>query len=105
MSSYVFFVTVPTKEEGIKIANKLIESKLVACVNIIHDIHSIFWWKGAIEEDNEYLLIMKTTEKKATELIQTIETLHSYETPECIGFKIDMGSESYLKWIKNSIKE
>ena len=104
MSSFVFFVSVPTKEEGIKIANKLIETKLVACVNIIHNIHSIFWWKGSIEEANEYLLIMKTIDNKAPELIKTIENIHSYQTPECIGFKIDIGSESYLKWIKDSVQ-
>lgn len=104
MSSLVFFVSVPSKEEGEIIANYLVEQKIVACVNIIHNMHSIFRWKGKIEEDNEFLLIMKTTKEKKSELIQTIEEMHSYETPECIGFKIDAGSNHYLRWIRDSVK-
>jgi periplasmic divalent cation tolerance protein len=104
MRQFVFFVTVPSKEEGEKIAKHLVEQKIVACVNIIHDIHSIYRWKGEIEEDNEYLLVMKTTKEKKSILIRAIEKLHSYETPECIGWKIDTGSKTYLRWIENSTR-
>lgn len=105
MNYFVFFVTVPSKEEGEKIANYLVEHKIVACVNIIHNVHSIYRWKGQIEEDNEYLLIIKTTKERKKKLIHTIAEIHSYETPECIGFKIDDGSKNYLKWILNSVKQ
>ena len=63
MDYYIFFVTVPNIEEGKKIANFLVESKLAACVNIVQNIFSIYWWKGNIERENELLLIIKTTEK------------------------------------------
>jgi periplasmic divalent cation tolerance protein len=105
MSQFVFFVTVPSKEEGEKIAKHLLEQKIVACVNIIHDIHSIYRWKGEIEEDNEFLLVMKTAKEKKSLLIRTIEELHSYETPECIGWKIDAGSKPYLRWIEDSTRD
>lgn len=103
MTCYLFLVTVPNIEEGLKIARNLVKSKLVACVNIIKNITSIYRWKGEIEEDSEHLLLIKTTEGKSELLIQKIKDTHSYENPECIGFKIEKGSEQYLNWIKDIV--
>ncbi len=104
MNFYLFLATVPNFEEGQRIARILVESKLAACVNIIKDIFSLYKWKGKIEEDNEYLLLIKTVEEKSDLLIRKINEIHSYETPECIGFKIEKGSEKYLNWIKEVVK-
>ena len=105
MSKYLFLVTVGNIEEGKNIARNLVENKVAACVNIIPNITSIYEWKGVIEEDNEYLLFIKTTEEKSALLIQKIKELHSYDPPECIGFKIERGSQSYLKWIEDVVRK
>lgn len=103
MNFYVFFVTVPNIEEGKKIAKILVENKLAACVNIIQEIYSLYRWKGKIVEDEEHLLLIKTTEEKMELLIQKIDEIHSYENAECIGFKIEKGSEKYLNWLKGAV--
>jgi periplasmic divalent cation tolerance protein len=103
MNFYLFIITVPNVEEGKKIARILVESKLAACVNIINNISSIYRWKGEIQVDNEHLLLIKTTENKAESLIQKIIAIHSYSEPECIGMKIDKGSQKYLNWIKDVV--
>ena len=105
MNYFIFLVTVPNIEEGQRIAKFLVESKLAACVNIIQNVFSIYRWKGKIEEDNEHLLLIKTIEENCTSLIQKINEIHSYETPECIGFKIEKGSEKYLKWIQEVVEQ
>jgi len=97
-------VTVPTLEEGEKIASILVEEKIVACVNILKNIFSVYRWKGKVEEETEHLLLIKTTEKNSEKLISKIEEIHSYETPECIGFKIDKGSNDYLKWVNRVVE-
>lgn len=102
--NFLFLITVPNIEEGKKIARKLVSEKLAACVNIIPKIYSIYHWKNSIEEDTEILLIAKTIEEKSTALIRKIQEIHSYDTPECIGFRIIKGSEKYLQWIKDSTK-
>ncbi|MHA2036417.1 MAG: divalent-cation tolerance protein CutA [Promethearchaeota archaeon] len=104
MNFYLFIVTVPTIEEGKKIAKNLVESKLAACVNIINNIFSVYRWKGEVQEDNEHLLLIKTTEEMSESIIQRINEIHSYSEPECIGMKIDKGSETYLNWILDSVK-
>ncbi|MFX1274001.1 MAG: divalent-cation tolerance protein CutA [Promethearchaeota archaeon] len=101
MNEYLFFVTVGNFEEARRIGNLLVEKQIAACVNIIKDINSIYMWKGKIENDTEILLIIKTTEEKSEKLIEKIIDIHSYENPECIGVKIDKGSEKYLNWIKD----
>ncbi len=103
MDYYLFLVTVPNIDEGQKIAKNLVESKLAACVNIIKNISSIYRWKGEIKEDSEHLLLIKTTEEKSDLLIQKINEIHSYSEPECIGLKINKGSETYLNWISDVV--
>ena len=104
MNYNIFLVTVPSREEGKNTAKFLVESRLAACVNIIHNITSIYRWKGKTEEENEYVLVIKTVERNNKLLLQKINEIHSYETPECIGFKIEKGSEKYLNWIDEVIE-
>ncbi|MHA1282851.1 MAG: divalent-cation tolerance protein CutA [Promethearchaeota archaeon] len=98
---YVYFITTGNLNEAKKIARVLVEEKIAACVNIVQNIISIYEWKGNIEEDNEFLLILKTNGVKGELLEKRIKKLHSYEVPECIGFKIEKGSEKYLKWVND----
>ncbi len=102
-NSFLFLVTVPNLAEGKKIAKELVENKLAACVNIVPEILSIYEWKEKIEESNELLLLIKTAEKKSDILIQKVKEIHSYDTAECIGFRIEKGSEKYLKWISEIV--
>lgn len=96
MSEYIFYVTVGSNKEARRIGRILVEEKVAACVNIINDINSIYMWKKKVEHDKEYLLLIKTTEEKSNMFIEKIREIHSYENPECIGVKIDKGSDTYL---------
>lgn len=95
----VVFVTVGNVEEASKIGRALVEEKLIACVNIIPQIHSIYWWKGKICDDQECLLIMKTRSSLFPSLKDRIRRLHSYEVPEIIAFPIAQGLPDYLNWV------
>ena len=99
MDYFILYITVSNMEEGKNIARNLVSSRLAACVNIVQDIFSIYTWKGKIEEDNEHLLIVKSTERNVDSIIQRVKELHSYENPECVALKIEKGSQMYLDWI------
>ncbi|MEO0254526.1 MAG: divalent-cation tolerance protein CutA [candidate division WOR-3 bacterium] len=99
----IVFCTTPGKDKAYEISRKIIENKLAACVNYFK-VNSIFEWKGKIEEEEEYLLIIKTKEEKFEELENFIKKIHPYEVPEIIFFKIEKGNEDYLKWIDDTLK-
>lgn len=96
--------TAGSEEEARKIGRALVERLLAACVNIVPRVKSIYRWEGEIEEAEEWLMIVKTTQPAFERVREAIIELHSFELPECIGISIDEGSVSYLSWIGQSVK-
>lgn len=96
------FITAPNKDEGERIAESLVSERVAACVNIIGGIESIYRWEGEVTRDSEVLLIIKTTDERYAELERRVIELHSYTTPEIIAFRIERGSEAYLRWLRDS---
>jgi periplasmic divalent cation tolerance protein len=95
----VILVTASSEEEAKKIARSLVEKRLVACVNIIKDVQSIFRWKNKVSEEKELLLIIKTRKKLYKNVEEEVKNIHSYEVPEIIALPIIAGSKEYLYWI------
>ena len=98
------FTTAGSDAEAKKIAEALVERRLASCVNIVPQIHSVYRWKGAVENAEEYLLIIKTLRSKEEQIRNAIAELHSYELPECITIAIESGSPEYLAWIDECLK-
>ena len=104
MTDYiVVYVTAPA-EEAPQLAKTLVEEGLVACVNIVPGLRSIYWWKGKVEDEPEVLCIMKTQGNLFEPLRDRVRELHSYEVAEIIALPILAGSPPYLAWIKESTK-
>ena len=99
----LILTTASTKIEADQIANKLVQEKLAACVNIITNIQSIYRWEGKINTDSEFLLIIKTMKSVENKVIQCIKKRHSYDTPEIISFPITGGDKRYLDWMYDSV--
>jgi periplasmic divalent cation tolerance protein len=99
----IVLTTASWEEEARKIARHLVEHRLAACVNIIPQVASIYRWQGKIEEECEWLLIVKTTVAAFPRVRAAIAELHSYELPECICLPIEDGSPTYLRWIAESV--
>jgi periplasmic divalent cation tolerance protein len=95
--------TVDTEESARELSQKLLQQKLVACVNIINQMKSMYHWQGKIVEETEFLLLMKTSSQKVAELQDTLVKLHSYELPEFIVLDINRGSSDYLNWISAAV--
>lgn len=100
-SKYIIvFVTVPNKKTADSIVKAVLGNKLAACVNIVKNIDSFYWWKGKVEYSKELLLVMKTVKSKFRLLKKHIEDAHPYEVPEIISTEISEGNKDYLDWIK-----
>jgi Uncharacterized protein involved in tolerance to divalent cations len=85
------------------LARLLVEKKLAACVNVVKGLRSFYWWKGKIEEDEEELLIIKTSREAYGELEREIRENHPYTVPEIIALPIILGNPDYLAWIDESL--
>jgi periplasmic divalent cation tolerance protein len=96
--------TVPDQDTATRIAEALVTEQLAACVNIIPAIQSVYRWEGAIEHDEELLLLIKTSTTVWPLLEERILALHPYELPECISVRIQDGNNNYLNWITNNLK-
>jgi len=97
----IIYSTIGTIENARTIARALVKEKLVACVNIIPRIESVYRWQGKIEEGDECVLIAKTTEKNVEKTIQRIRTLHSYDVPDIMVFPPVGGLKEYLKYVED----
>lgn len=99
---YLVLVTAGSMEAAEKIAHALVEEHLAACVNIVPQIRSIYRWQGKVEDDQESLLVIKTTETALASLEERVRALHSYDVPEVVALTLDQGSAPYLGWLAES---
>ena len=99
----VVFMTAPTLEEARMLAEKLVETQLAACVQILPEMESVYRWQGKVERQPEHLLLAKTTADRFAELEREVRALHSYDTPEIVSFPLTDGSSDYLQWLQESV--
>jgi periplasmic divalent cation tolerance protein len=100
MKTLVVISSAGSEKEGWKIGQKLVESRLAACVNVIPKVKSFFYWGGKVRREQEVILVIKTMQKQLKKIIKEINKTHSYEVPEIISLRVDGGEEKYLKWVR-----
>jgi len=103
MEYVIVYITAKDMEEAKKIQDILVSEKLAACVNIIPEIKSCYWWKGEKEKANEVALIAKTKKDLIDKLTKKVKEIHSYDVPCIIALPIVGGNEDFLKWIGESV--
>ena len=99
----VVLSTCGSSEEAGRVARALIEKRLAACVNVLPGVRSVYRWKDVIEDEEEVLLLIKTSRPLMEELRGEIERLHSYEVPEVIALAVVDGSGRYLAWMNREL--
>jgi periplasmic divalent cation tolerance protein len=99
----IVFSTASTDEEAERIASALLEDRIAACVNIVPNVRSNYWWQGKIEKSEEYLLLIKTKKSLVSRVEEKIKSVHSYECPEVTAVEISEGSSDYLDWIDQTL--
>jgi len=101
----VVLTTCGNDEDANSLARALIERRLAACVNAVSKVASTYRWKGEIQQDQETLLIIKTTAERLSALERAIRELSKYDMPEVIALPIVAGSQEYLGWVRESVAE
>jgi periplasmic divalent cation tolerance protein len=93
--------TTPNIEEAESLARKIVETKLAACVQVLPQMKSFYFWENEIQTDSEHLLLIKTLEENFDDLEKFIRSNHSYDVPEIVALPVEKVSKGYLDWMRN----
>ena len=104
MEYVLILSTVDKKEDAQTIANHLVSNRTAACVNIIPNLESVYTWENKLCQENEFLLMIKTTANNEINVYEYLLDVQPYDTPEIISLPIQNGSQAFLKWIRESVK-
>jgi len=100
----VVLVTVPSQEVAASLAKTLVEEQLVACVNILPGVRSIYRWEGKICDEAELLCVLKTRRTLFPAVRERVVSLHPYQVPEVIALPLTLGHAPYLDWLHHETR-
>ena len=99
----VVLTTCPDQAVASRIAQELVQSGLAACASRVGPVHSTYRWQGAVRDEPEVLLVIKTLSTRYPELEMRLKSLHPYEVPEIIALPVAAGSAEYLSWLQGAV--
>ena len=94
--------TVASRDEARRLALALVERRLVACAQI-SAIESIYRWKGVVQEEPEFRLLLKTVEGRYAAIEAAIRDLHPYDLPAIHAFAFEHVDAAYASWIEENV--
>jgi len=101
---HILFSTVKSAQTAEMIASRVVEERLAACVNVLPGVSSYFRWKGEIQNEQEFMLILKTSTDRLRKLIERIKNLHPYEVPEIVSLSVEEGYQPFLDWVERETR-
>ena len=101
---FVLLSTCPDAATAERMARELVAASLVACVNIVPGVRSIYLWNGAVQADEEVLMILKTTAGRLAAVRERLVALHPYDLPEIVALPVVDGHHPYLQWVVDSTR-
>ncbi len=103
MKTFLVYMTAADKAEARELGRYLVQAKLAACVNILDHMNSMYVWQGEFQDDQEAVIIAKTTEERVPALIAAVKERHSYECPCIVTLPISDGNPDFLSWIAQQV--
>lgn len=101
----IVFTTTQNIDEAESLAEKIVDARLAACVQILPKLTSVYFWEGNVQKEGEHLLLIKTLPEKWETLRDFIAAKHSYSVPEIVAINAANVSETYLEWMKDVLGE
>jgi periplasmic divalent cation tolerance protein len=93
------FTTTASREDARRIASALVQRGLVACAQL-SDVESLYRWKGAIQQDTECRLMLKTTAARYAQVEAALRELHPYALPAVFAVPVTQAFEPYAAWVR-----
>ncbi len=104
-TEYVWvYVTASSRDEALNIGRTVVRERLAACANVIDRLTSVYWWEGAVQEDPEAALVLKTRADRLEALTARVRELHSYTCPCVVALPVLGGNPDFLAWIREETR-
>jgi periplasmic divalent cation tolerance protein len=100
----IVLTTTGNPEQARQLARELVEARCAACVSSLPGVASSYWWAGKVEEDEEVVLMIKTTDARLEELRSHVLRVHPYDVPEFLVLDVREAGEAYLSWLVESTR-
>ncbi|MEQ1745526.1 MAG: divalent-cation tolerance protein CutA [Saprospiraceae bacterium] len=100
MAFLIFYVTHPDEATARRIGTQLVEERLAACANVF-PVSSAYWWDGAVQQDNEWVSVLKTRTELEAALEAAILRIHPYDVPCILRFEA-CANTGYEQWIRDA---
>ena len=97
---FIVFTTTPDRALANMLADRLVVEKLAACVQILPQMTSVYFWEGEVRRDEEHLLLIKTLPEKFEALESFIKENHTYDEPEIAAIESSRVSPGYQRWLE-----
>ena len=97
------FSTFASEEDAARVVRALVTERLAACGTLLPGARSLYRWRGAVADEREVVVLLKTRRQRWPELEARLRGLHPYETPECVAVEVAEGSPAYLAWLAGSL--
>ena len=98
-------VTGPDREQLVRLGRALVDERLIACLNVVDHVMSVYRWEGEVCEEAEALGILKTTAARSDAVERRIRELHPYAVPEILFIPVAAGSTPYMDWVAEQVSE
>ncbi|MBC7104475.1 MAG: divalent-cation tolerance protein CutA [Firmicutes bacterium] len=96
----LIYITAQDREQALELARALVAERLVACANVVPQIFSFYWWEGRLCEEQEALILAKTTAEKCQEVVARVRELHTYQVPAVLCLPVAGGNADFLEWVR-----
>ncbi len=96
----IALTTAPSREVAMTLARTMVDRRLAACVNVL-PCTSVYRWEGAVQQEEEHLMVIKTRRTYIDDIRDLLENEHPYDLPELVSMEVEDGSADYLKWLRD----
>ena len=97
----MIYATFPSAAMAEDIGGALLDLRLVACVNVLAPMTSLYVWNGKRETASEVPAIMKTQRSLSERVVAEICRRHPYETPAVLVLPVAAGARPFLDWVRS----
>ena len=98
------FTTFANADDAARVVRVLVEERLIACGNLLPGVRSLYRWQGAVADQPEVMVLMKTRKQDWTALMSRLHEMHPYQTPECVAIRLAAGAPGYMAWLDAALE-